>query len=746
MAKSKKDKKSKGKDFEIPNPLASVSEATKKSVAGILLVGVSIILFLAAFNSAGPAGTATFNLLHRFVGVGYYLIPIIALTVGILFLVSHEKKFFGIVFAGMAGFVLSCLGLIDVLFPAEKGLPDSAGWLGHLVGLLEIPFGYAASIILLITLVVVCLMITLNASVNLKKLKKPWKTEIEEEEKIEEEELIITGADEQPKKRKLFGGQDDEDEEKDLKKPIKPVAVPADVEVKVAEQPLISLGRGKLKEHANYIAPPLALLAATVDKPMPGDLKANANIIKRTLESFGVPVEMGEVNIGPKFTRYTLKPAEGVKLTRITALQQDLALALAAPSLRLEAPIPGKSLVGIEIPNRTVATVHLGSMLTYPDFTSGGPLVFPIGRDVTGDALFGNIEKLPHILIAGTTGSGKSIFIHSVIIPLLYKNSPEQLKLILIDPKRVELSIYEGIPHLIAPVIVEAKKSIAVFRWAVSEMDRRYEIFMKAGVRDIRSYNKSNKNDALPFVVIVIDEMADLMSTFGKEIEAYIVRIAQMARATGIHLVLATQRPSVNVVTGLIKANIQARVALQVASQIDSRTIIDTAGAERLLGKGDLLFVSNDFSKPKRIQAPFVSEEEIREVVAFIKEHNEVLTPSEPTEESKAIQNSMTETSGPSFAKASEGKDIFDDYGGTNSDNAEDELLTQAIQTVKEAKKASASLLQRRLGVGYARAARLLDIMESKGLIGPGDGAKPREVFIVDEATDGGVPPELPVG
>ncbi len=736
MAKSKKSEKKSAKDL-IPNPLSAVSRETKKSVIGILLIGVSIILFLAAFGSAGPAGAFTYNLLNRLLGIGYYLIPLIFLVVGILFLLSHEKKFFGVVFAGMFGFILSGLGLIDVLFT------DKAGWLGKIVGLIETPFGHVAAIILLIMLVIICLMITLNASVDLRKLKMPWKEETEEEEEAEDDEdLVVTGADEQKPRRKWLANKDDEEEEE--KKPARPVMPSADVEVKVAEAPLISMGRGKLKEHANYIAPPLSLLTSTVDKATPGDIKASANIIKRTLESFGVPVEMGEVNVGPKVTRFTLKPAEGVKLTRITALQQDLALTLAAPSLRIEAPIPGKSLVGIEVPNKTVATVHLGSMLSYPEFTTGGPLLFPVGRDVTGEGLFANIEKLPHLLIAGTTGSGKSIFVHSLLIPLLYKNSPEQLKMILIDPKKVELSIYEGIPHLIAPVITESKKSVAVFRWAVSEMDRRYEVFMKAGARDIRSYNKSNKNDALPFVLIVIDEMADLMSTFGKEIEGQIVRLAQMARATGIHLVLATQRPSVNVVTGLIKANIQARVALQVASQIDSRTIIDTAGAEKLLGKGDLLFISNDFSKPKRIQSPFVAEEEIREVVKFIREHNETLTPAEPSEESKAIGNAMADKpQAPGAAEAKSG-DIFDDYAGTNGDSDEDEMLPQAIQVVKEAKKASASLLQRRLGVGYARAARLLDIMEQKGMIGPGDGAKPREVFIGDEDASAGMPPMPP--
>ncbi len=731
MAKSKKS----GKESSfISNPIAKVSSETKKSVIGILLIGVSVVLFLAAFGTAGPAGNFVYHILALLLGVGYYLIPAIFLIVGILFLVSSEEKFFGVIFAGMAGFVLSGLGLIDVIWPAAAGGPSSAGWLGKIVGALKIPFGNPATIILLVTLMLTALLITLNASVNLRNLKLPWKDEEEpkkkkgeeddeEEVELDEEDLIIAEPMEPAKAAK---GKEKKPEQKES-------------ELKVAEAPLINMSKGKLKEHANYVAPPLSLLESSMDKPMPGDLRANANIIKRTLESFGVPVEMGEINIGPKVTRFTLKPAEGVKLTRITALSQDLALALAANSIRIEAPIPGKSLVGIEVPNKVASTVHLGSMLGYTDFTAGGPLLFPIGRDVTGEPIYGNIEKLPHLLIAGTTGSGKSIMIHSVIMPLLYKNSPDQLKMIFIDPKRVELSMYEGIPHLIAPVITEGKKSIAVFRWAISEMDRRYEIFMKGGARDLRSYNKSHAAEALPYVVIVIDEMADLMATFGREVEAYIVRLAQMARATGIHLVLATQRPSVNVVTGLIKANIQARIALQVASQIDSRTIIDSGGAEKLLGKGDMLFVSNDYSKPKRIQAPFVSEEEIRAVVKFIREHNEVLAPTEPTQESQALNNAMAaDKQAPGAAEAKSG-DIFDDYAGTNED--EDDMLTQAIEVVKEAKKASASLLQRRLQVGYARAARLLDIMEEKGLIGPGDGAKPREVYI----TEDGAEPEAPI-
>ncbi|MDO8602009.1 MAG: DNA translocase FtsK [bacterium] len=700
-----------------------VSSETKKSILGVLLIAVSIILILASFNKAGPAGTFLFKTLSFLFGLGYYLIPLICFIVGILFLLSREQKFFSIVFFGMLFFILSGLGLIDILFP-EQG-----GWIGRLAGTLEIPFGRGAALVLTIALVVVSLLITLNASI---KLRWPGK-------KTQLDETVTDVDDNDEDIEAALADNDDEDNEeekiKEKEKPFKQAHKEiTEKDLQVAEAAAFKPNpKSKSAVMKNYVAPPLSLLKSISEKPTPGDLRANANIIKRTLESFGIPVEMGEINIGPKVTRYTLKPAEGVKLNRITALGSDLSLALAAHPIRIEAPIPGKSLVGIEVPNKAASIVRLGSLLAYPDFTAG-PLVFPIGRDVTGEPIFGNINKLPHLLVAGATGSGKSIFIHSIIIPLLFKNSPSTLKMILIDPKRVELSIYDGIPHLIAPVITEGKKTIAVFRWALSEMDRRYQLLQNAGSRDVTSFNKSAKEeDILPYIVIMIDELADLMATYGREVEGYIVRLAQMARATGIHLVLATQRPSVEVVTGLIKANITARVALQVASQIDSRTIIDSAGAEKLLGGGDLLYISNEYSRPKRIQGGYISEEEIRDVVNFIKKHNETLAPSEASAESEALQKSMASDK-PGQLEAKTG-DVFDDYMGTNAD--EDEMLPQAIDFVKKAGKASASLLQRRLGVGYARAARLLDIMEEKGLIGPGDGAKPREVFIVNEENPG---------
>ncbi|TSD02932.1 MAG: DNA segregation ATPase FtsK/SpoIIIE, S-DNA-T family, partial [Parcubacteria group bacterium Athens0714_26] len=469
----------------------------------------------------------------------------------------------------------------------------------------------------------------------------------------------------------------------------------------------------------NYTPPPLSLLKSSIEKPTSGDLRANANIIKRTLESFGIPVEMGEISIGPKVTRYTLKPAEGIKLSRITTLNQDLSLALAAHPIRIEAPIPGKSFVGIEVPNKSAAIVRLGSLMSFPEFTNSGPLGFIIGRDVSGEPIVADIAKMPHLLIAGSTGSGKSVAIHTLLVSLLYKNSPDTLKLILIDPKRVELTVYNNIPHLISPVITEGKKSLGVFRWAIEEMEKRYEKLQSVGARDIKSYNKLQTQDPLNYLVIVVDELADLMSTYGRDIESSIVRLAQMARATGIHLVLSTQRPSVEVITGLIKANITSRMALQVASQIDSRTILDMAGAEKLLGGGDMLFVSSDLSKPKRIQGAYISEEELHKVTDFIRENNEA-TQTEESEENK--NTSKFETPEPN-------RDVnFDDYTGDD-----DDLYDEALTVVRDAQKASASLLQRRLAIGYARAARLLDIMEERGIVGPGDGAKPREVYINKE-------------
>ncbi|MBI3671183.1 DNA translocase FtsK, partial [Candidatus Azambacteria bacterium] len=448
----------------------------------------------------------------------------------------------------------------------------------------------------------------------------------------------------------------------------------------------------------SYKLPPLDLLDKESGKPSSGDVKSYAETIKRTLKNFGIEVEMSEVNVGPTVTQYTLKPAQGIKLAKIVALQNDLSLALAAHPLRIEAPIPGRSLVGIEIPNKVIAVVKLRELIDTPTFIEASPLTISLGKDVSGNARYADIEKMPHLLIAGATGSGKSVCVHTILNSLLYKNFPQMLKLLMVDPKRVELSAYNGIPHLLAPVINERRKAIAALNWAVKEMERRYEFLASHNVRNIGSYNSKVAGKAdekiMPYIVIVIDELADLMSESPREVEAAIVRLAQMSRAVGLHLIISTQRPSVDVITGLIKANIPCRIALQVTSLVDSRTILDMSGAEKLLGSGDMLYLPSDASKPRRIQ-------------------NAALERKQSTID----------------------MDIdLDSYSSAGSD---DELFEEAKKIVVESRKASTSYLQRRLRIGYSRAARLIDMLEEDGVIGPADGAKQREIYMSKGETEG---------
>lgn len=685
---------------------------TKNSIWAISFICIAIVLVLAWRSDAGPAGAMIYQGLDALFGWGYLILPATLLFAAVVFLFSRQKRLLSTTLIGSTLLILSVLGLIELLSPTH------GGWLGLVLGSLRDPFGNIAAITIDVFILIISILVTANVPL---KVRWPWSDEGDEDEDAATDaaSLPVTGANGE------HTTAEKANEKNETATNLSPAAAePAVVHAKNGDE----LGKAKRPMKApvftNYVPPPLSLLKSDTSKPTTGDLLAHANIIKRTLDSFGIPVEMGEINVGPAVTRYTLKPAEGVKLSRITALNADLALALAAHPIRIEAPIPGKSLVGIEVPNKAAALVRLGSLMNYPEFNQSGPLGFVLGRDVSGEPIFANIEKMPHLLVAGATGSGKSILVHSLITSLLYKNSPATLRLALIDPKRVELSMYDGIPHLIAPVITENKKALGVLKWAIQEMERRYEVLQRAGSRDIKSFNaKSKPEDQLPFILIGIDEMADLMGSFGREVEGAVVRLAQMARATGIHLLLATQRPSVEVITGLIKANIPARVALQVASQVDSRTILDGAGAEKLLGHGDLLFLSAELSKPKRIQGSYITEEELRSVVDFIKEHNKpVMVPesSEGGEENIDKAGPITPASFDHFINAS----------GESDDEEEDDLFNEAIAVVAEAKKASASLLQRRLKVGYARAARLLDLMEAADLIGPGEGAKPRDVNV----------------
>ncbi len=463
----------------------------------------------------------------------------------------------------------------------------------------------------------------------------------------------------------------------------------------------------------NWKFPGIDLLDQKQDKADAGDVEGNARAIKETFGNFNIDVEMEGANVGPRVTQYTLKPPTGVKLTKITALENNLALDLAAHSIRMEAPIPGKKAVGIEVPNVKSATVRLSSMLQAQEWREAkGPLGFAIGRDIAGKAVVAELDRMPHLLVAGQTGSGKSVMINTILTSLLYRNSPSDLKLILVDPKQVELKPYDDIPHLLSPVITEPEKCISALKWAVAEMERRYKALADAGKRNIAEYNTVKKEEGMPYIVIVIDELADLMMMAARDVEALIVRIAQKARAVGIHLVLATQRPSVDVITGLIKANVPARIAFTTASQVDSRTIIDQIGAEKLLGQGDMLLLTADMPKPKRVQGALITDDETSKVTDFIRMQR-------PPEYDDEIISQPVQING-------KGGVVAD----MSSNDMDDDMLKDAVRCVIEGRKASTSLLQRRLRIGYGRAARLIETMEEQGIVGPADGARPREVLV----------------
>ncbi len=692
------------------NLLADLTAEVKIGIFAILYFCVAIILILSFFDLAGPVGEALYHFLNKLVGIGYFLLPLSLLILSIQMLKSRTRHYFksAVVIIGLVLMVLSLLGIIDIIHETQ------GGYLGRFSAMITIPFGVWAGVIILICVFIIGILMAFE-----KPLSFAWFLALlpkkNNHSNVEAGSLVVL-----PEETLSDSKQLEEIENNTSVKTEKLEAVNI-AKNETHEKELNLLAKQKF---ANYKLPPIDLLENDSGKPTVGDVRANANIIKRTLQNFGIEVEMGEICIGPTVTQYTLKPAEGVKLSRITALQNDLSLALAAHPLRIEAPIPGKSLVGIEVPNKSVALVKLRNMLSTEEFqTSKALLLVPLGRDVSNKARYINIAKMPHLLIAGATGTGKSVCIHTIITSLLFRNTPETLRFILIDPKRVELSHYEGIPHLLTPVITECKKALPALRWAISEMERRYGLLLANHSRDIESYNEkiSKKDvDVLPYIIIIIDELADLMMQYGKEVEGAIVRLAQMSRATGIHLVISTQRPSVEVITGLIKANITSRIAFQVASQVDSRTILDSQGAEKLLGHGDMLYLAADTSKPVRLQGAFLTENEVNRVTNFIRKQDVNIESNfglETTLKGQEILNN----------KAPNQDSInLDEYAY----GEEDEKYEEALEVIKQFGKASASLLQRRLGIGYARAAKLLDILEEKGIIGPADGAKPREVFL----------------
>jgi S-DNA-T family DNA segregation ATPase FtsK/SpoIIIE len=738
MAKKENGKKNARGDKKASGGLKT---HTKHGIISVIFFVFALFLLMSMppFSIAGVAGKFAYEKLFFLLGIGYILLPTLFVLLGSSFIKSEVPDIGWTRVASGILFLLSGLGMIDIASGNHAG-----GLFGEILSTPFVSlFDKYASFIFLTALLVISILIMFDTKLNLapavrsiwsvfakKKKEEPVSlnedeiTEVEKSlpEEEEEEEKESTG--EKIKKALGVGKKKEEPEEKMEEE---------DIPIKKRKGGLIS----------TYVRPPLSLLEEDQGKPNTGDIKANANIIKRTLANFGIEVEMDEITIGPTVTRYALKPAEGVKLSRIVGLQNDLALSLAAHPIRIEAPIPGKSLVGIEIPNKSKSIVGLATLLGDEKFqNSSKPLTTALGRSISGKAVFGNLAKMPHVLVAGTTGSGKSVTIHSMITSLLYRNGPDDLKLILIDPKRVELTLYNNIPHLLTPVITEAKKTILALKWAAKEMDRRYDILEAESVRDIESYhnnvfNKGPKKtktnsagveeeinaDRMPYIVIIIDELADIMSSYPRELEAAIVRLAQMSRAVGIHLILSTQRPEVNVITGLIKANIPARVALKVSSQIDSRTILDAGGAEKLLGAGDMLYSSGE-AQPERLQSAFISESEVKKVVKYLAD---------------AYKDEVTEEIALSAGSISADKSIFESTLESDDDmEDDDEMYEEARACVIEAGKASTSYLQRKLKLGYARAARLMDKLEERGVIGPGDGAKPREVLEKIERTESG--------
>ena len=716
MAKNEKNYKKKNKSGLEIN---SLKTETKHGIWAVVFFVLALFLLMSKFDVAGPVGNFFKDFFSYLLGVGYILLPILFILLGYSFVKSEQPKI-GLTRAiSSIMFLLSGLGIIDI-----AGNNHAGGFLGRILSTPFVSlFDIYASIIFLGAILIISILIMFDAKPALIPFfKRIWEwlrrknknvkiNGVEAEEKIQPPISPLSGGLEEetsPNKERQEGFKKNKKEEEEEEFPIK---------------------KRKSGLVSDYVPPPLSLLEEDQGKPNTGDIKANANIIKRTLANFGIEVEMDEITVGPTITRYALKPAEGMKLSRIVGLQNDLALALAAHPIRIEAPIPGKSLVGIEIPNKSKSIVGLATMLSDEKFQhSAKPLTVVLGRGISGKAIFGNLAKMPHCLVAGTTGSGKSVTIHSMITSLLYRNGPDDLKLILIDPKRVELTLYNKIPHLLTPVITEAKKTILALKWAAKEMDRRYDILEAESVQNIESYHdnifgkkKMKKNgdgteteinaDRLPYIVIVIDELADIMSTYPRELESAIVRLAQMSRAVGIHLILSTQRPEVNIITGLIKANIPARIALKVSSQIDSRTILDAGGAEKLLGAGDMLYSSGD-AQPERLQSAYISESEVKKVVKYLAD---------------AYKDEILEEISISSGSISADKSIFESV--LDAEEEEDELYEEARTCIIEAGKGSTSYLQRKLGLGYARAARLMDMLEKRGVIGPADGAKPREVL-----------------
>lgn len=727
MAKKKKTRKKAAP----AGPSHKLPAGFWQQVLALGLIAFSILLVVAWFGVGGPVLEWIQQTALQFIGFAIYVVPFLFVYVGVeIFRAEKNKLPLVMKFATV---------LLLVWFAGIFGLGTNGGWVGEQVNipmLAMVDNPIAAFIYVL--LILVTLLFLFRAS-PFSLIQRVWSLMQTEKFDVGNVKVMRQAAETDGKDKKkpladfkLNNGVEalDPDMLEDEKKPSRMSSFKGSVKQdKAAEQrsALMSIS------DPNWKAPSVDLLEKKQSPANAGDVQQNAQIIKDTLSEFNIDVEMEGANIGPKVTQYTLSPPSGVKLTKITALETNIALNLAAQTIRIEAPIPGRRAVGIEVPNRKAADVRLYGVLTSKQWVEGHePLAFGIGRDIAGEAVVGELNKMPHLLIAGQTGSGKSVMINTLLTSLLYRNSPSEMKLILVDPKQVEMASYEDIPHLLTPVITEPEKTISALKWAVNEMERRYKLLAEKRIKDIKTYNtkmaaggtkisvkddegnmQEHEEGAMPYIVIVIDELADLMMVAGRDVEALIVRLAQKARAVGIHLVLATQRPSVNVITGLIKANIPARIAFTVASQVDSRTILDQVGAEKLLGQGDMLMYTPSMSKPIRVQGAWVTDDEVEKITNHLRmqsapQYNDEII-SQPVQlngKGGVVMDFATDTSG-------------------------DQTYQEALRTVVESGKASASVLQRRLGIGYAKAARYIDTMEEQGIIGPPTGnSKPRDVLV----------------
>ncbi|PIP33558.1 hypothetical protein COX22_03730 [Candidatus Falkowbacteria bacterium CG23_combo_of_CG06-09_8_20_14_all_49_15] len=755
MAKKKWHRKGLGDYLSWPKMDMGVSAETKKGIFNVFLFAFGGFSFLSFFGLAGQAGELTSAALIYLFGFGHWFFPVIILLLA-FFLLGERYDIAGATYLGLALFILSFQAMLMLFVPVAKwtlalAAGGGGGQIGYYAARLIVKFmGYWGGWLVIICCLLVSLLLIFNTRLpNLigrdsllarifsplvflsrkifrraPDINKPEEEEEEEEEeKAEEDKEDSSDEEEEEEEEDKEDLDDDNGEEEETAKKfaankIFSLAQPLTAETEEEEgdhslEKLVSWWplTGQV---ANFS---LGLLSGKIDKPSSGNIKESAEIITRTLKNFNIPVEMKEVKVGPTVTQYAFKPTDGIKLSRITALSNDLALSLAAHPIRIEAPIPNKPYVGVEVPNKTKANVGLKEILASRDFKkAGSQLTIALGKDVAGKIWVDNLAKMPHLLIAGATSSGKSVCLHAIIVSLLFQNNPDDLRLIMVDPKRVELTKYNSIPHLLTPVITDVNKTINSLKWCLNEMDRRLNLLQYWGKQDISAFNGLKNQEAghLPYIVFVIDELADLMMVAGRDIEAGITRLSQMARAVGIHLILATQRPSVNIITGVIKANMPSRIAFSVASSIDSRTIIDSQGAEKLLGRGDMLYTSFSLPKPRRMQGAFISEEEIRNIVAEIKRKCHRINYLKEVTDNQKVSG---------FAGA----------GLKDNDSQDDALLEEAKAVVIRAGKASTSLLQRKLRLGYSRAASIMDALEQAGVIGPPDGSKPREVLISPE-------------